>query len=115
MVVDGKVVTWLNGNLIKDQEISEETLRKIMLSHGLKHILADRINATDDPRLLAYLGDMWTSLLFYQQKLWGLPRAEASHNWSEIPKCCCHVMNPYDEKIGPNVSIKCPLHKHRIF
>ena len=114
VIVDGQIITWLNGNMIVDRGIQKGTVDKICFSHVVKYFLRERMMQTTDPRKLAHLGEFWTLLLFYQQRLWGFDQSEKMHDWTEIPHCKCSLGN-YTSKAESNITPRCPVHRHRIF
>ncbi len=108
--ISGVVIYRLNGALIEEQELSDETVQRIIETHQFKYFLIRRMFDVEDPTAIVRVGRIFTDLYFYQQSLWGFELDDTNHNWREIPRCRCNMGTGIKKK--PHAF--CPVHSHLI-
>jgi hypothetical protein len=105
-------VIMLNKHLIREKNISDETLNNIKRVHHEKLFLFTEMDKTDNVETLRSYAKMITKLEFELQELWCFPKDIKFHKFWELPKCKCPKMDN-DDAWGSGyyiVSGQCPIH-----
>ena len=98
----------LNPFLVKQQNLTEDCVARILELHKEKDLLFDKIEASGDPNILAEI----TEVEFKLQDAWGFARDEMWHAHFRIPGCKCPVMDGYDDLgFQKHYSAGCLLHQ----
>lgn len=110
---DGEIITRLNGNLAIRQNVTDEQLDALKLSHQLRHKLFKMAKAVlDQPLKLKMLANVFDALETEQQKLWNFETNPNMHMFFTFPGCACPVMDNR-ERFGTPYKIindNCPIH-----
>lgn len=114
---DGELLTRLNRGLAARQNVTDEQLSALVLSHQLRHILFEAAKqCLDEPLKLKMLGAVFEALEFEQQELWNFPRSADHHMFWEFPGCTCPRMDNR-ERWGTGhsiIALNCPVHGHKV-
>ena len=112
--VDGVAVTKLNHILVEKQNLNDEQVEALKLSHELKYRLLNIAKENiKDPYKLKMLSGIVDALESEQQKLWNFEVDPNYHQWFNFPGCSCPKMDN-KERIGTLhriISEDCPIHK----
>lgn len=109
---NGKPMFILNSFLVHKQNISDEQLEALKLSHQLKHVLFEGARSTSDPLKLKLLAVVFDTLESEQQKLWNFPVNTDFHRFFDLPGCTCPKLDN-DERLGTKYHIyskNCKIH-----
>lgn len=104
--------TYLNLRLVREKNLSMETVIKIKQKHLEVYNLVKALEKEQCPVVLKDLVNKWTKLQFELQKLWGFEQNPDFHRFWDLPKCTCPKIDNED-LYGMNFSIKnlkCILH-----
>ena len=108
----GEHIGFLNSDLIEQQGVTEEGIKRILDLHKLKSIVFDCMLDTDDADELHYLADCVEHVEYALQEAWGFPLDRNFHYWRNVPKCSCPELDNR-ERYGTEYRIidcKCPVH-----
>ena len=108
----GEHTGFLNSDLIKQQGITEEGIKRLLDLHKLKSIVFDCMRDTDDVDELHYLADCVEHVEYALQEAWGFPLDRNFHRWWDVPKCSCPELDNRG-RYGTEYRIidcKCPVH-----
>jgi len=110
--VDGKVITHLNSNLIRQQKLNEEDVARLKLLHVGQYSIREQMKLTDDKYLLKMFAEMITLIEFELQRTWKFPMDANWHRFWTLPKCQCPQMDNNDAyPTGRYVRVRsCPIH-----
>ena len=112
--LDGKVILYLNGELIHRMHLSDETVQKIINLHKFKYLLFKKMEQCSEEDL-----PLWNEYVvaceYALQRAWGLTEDGDYHRHWLTPRCKC----PKDggqESFGyySIYSRDCPVHKYLI-
>lgn len=110
---DGKIVTHLNENLAIRQNVTDEQLEALKLSHLLRRFLFDNAEKSlNEPLKLKMLAAVFDTLESEQQKLWNFGVNTDFHMFFTFPGCKCPKMDNR-ERLGTPYAIinsDCPIH-----
>lgn len=107
-----EVLCVLNPLLLIRQNINDEALEALKLSHQLKHLLFEAAKKTTNKSSLRLLAAHFDELEYHQQELWGFPQDENYHRFFDFPGCTCPKMDNED-RLGTAFKIyqdDCPIH-----
>lgn len=96
---DGTVLTRLNENLIKQQNLSSKQIEEVCRLHRMKHsiILAMKdASASNDVNLLRYCAERITDIEFMLQRAWGFTENINYHMFWLLPGCSCPTIDNMD-------------------
>lgn len=115
IIYQNEVIGRINKNLVKQQDITDVTLEKIKLKHGVKRFFLNwlaTINVADEPQTTKTLLDCITDIEYSLQDLWGFPKNSNYHKFWDLPQCKCPKMDNEDRYPGGYYVINgsCPLH-----
>lgn len=111
-IVFNGVVYHLNPILIKQNNISEENIKKIKEKYIQNLELFEKMKSENDIKKLKDLAKKVEDIEFELQVLWGFPKNKDFHEWFFVPKCSCPKMDN-KEMIGSNFRIinpSCIIH-----
>lgn len=112
VVVDGKIVTYLNSHLIARQKLNDEDVERLKLLHIGQYSIREQMKLTDDKYLLKMFAEMITLIEFELQRTWKFPMDANWHRFWTLPKCLCPQMDNNDAyPTGRYVRVQnCPIH-----
>ena len=110
--LDGKVILYLNSDLIKRLHLTPEDVTKIKNLHIFKHIIFEKMRSCDEASL-----PLWNNYVLHcecaLQRAWGFPEDSSYHKHWLTPRCTCPKEGG-QESLG-YYSIygrDCPVHKY---
>lgn len=109
---NGEVLCFLNSTLLERQQVTDEQLSALKMSHQLRHVIFEGAKSTTEPLKLKMLAAMFEALEFEQQELWNFPRDKNFHRWFDFPGCLCPKLDNAG-MIGIDRRIRaqnCPIH-----
>ena len=112
VIHEGKVISYLNPNLIKKNGVTILEVARIKELHCNKYKIFQQMEATDDPKLLKHYANIVEVLEFELQKHWHFVQNTMMHRWFDVPKCKCPKMDN-EERMGTKFRIfsaDCPIH-----
>lgn len=110
--VPGREEFFINPNLCKKQNITQEGLDELKATHILVQKTLEAMENTDDPHTLKMLNAAWKDHQFKLQKVWGFDMNADFHHWYTVPKCRCPKVDNA-ERWGTKYGIisgNCPIH-----
>lgn len=110
---DGKVIRMLNERLVTSQNLTDEQLEALKMSHQVRYMLFKAAETVlDQPLKLRMLAAVFDSLETEQQKLWGFKPDLTFHCFYNFPGCQCPVLDNQDRLgVAGKVHVsKCPIH-----
>jgi hypothetical protein len=110
---DDNVITRLNHHLAEKQNVTDEQLEALKLSHQLRWILFEAAKKVlDEPLKLKMLANIFDALETEQQKLWNFEPNPNHHYFFSFPGCKCPVMDNQDRLGTPHkiINQNCPIH-----
>jgi len=115
IIYKNKVIGKINSALVETLNISDLTLEKIKLKHGVKKFFVDwltDLNIKDNPGTAKTLQNVITNIEFELQDLWGFSRDIRYHKFWELPQCQCPKLDNEDRYPFGHYFINesCPLH-----
>ena len=114
VVLDNKVILYLNSDLIKRLHLTPEDVTKIKNLHIFKHIIFEKMRSCDEALL-----PLWNNyVLHYEcalQRACGFPEDSSYHKHWLTPRCCCPSLDNIDDYgYRSAYSAACPVHKYLI-
>lgn len=109
---DGDFITCLNYILVKKQNLSEDDIELLKLTHIIRALIFKAMKLTDNASELKRQASIFESLEFLQQELWKFEKNKNHHCWFEVPKCTCPILDNLD-RIGFEdcvINDSCPIH-----
>ena len=112
--LDGKVILYLNGELIHRMHLSDETVQKIINLHKFKYLLFKKMEQCSEEDL-----PLWNEYVvaceYALQRAWGFPEDSSYHRHWLTPRCCCPSLDNRDDYgYRSTYSAACPVHKYLI-
>lgn len=102
----------VNPAFVRKQNISDETLKQIIMLHKIRLRMHELVEKSDDKDELRTLSNSLIDLELNLQDLWGFDRDIRFYKFWNVSKCTCAKMDNEDMyPIGPYwYSGDCPLH-----
>lgn len=112
VVFKGQPQYQLNEHLIARQRLTDEDVKALVKVHKRKLALFDKLEKTDDVKVLKRGALSLQRIEFEMQRIWGFPLDENFHEWYLIPKCTCPKYDNADRRGTPYkvVNGSCPVH-----
>lgn len=114
---DGKLLYYLNPFLIKQQNLLDDDLEKVINLHNKIHDLFDEIEECSDVSKYHNYAALLENLEYELQDAWKFERDSSKHCWwYKIPHCKCPKLDNRD-RWGINervISEFCPVHSNNI-
>jgi hypothetical protein len=112
VIYEGKVISYLNPNLIKKNGLSINEVAKIKSLHCSKYIVFQAMENTDDVTTLKYYAKIVEGIEYDLQGTWHFAKSSMMHRWFDVPKCKCPKLDN-EERMGTKFRIfsaDCPIH-----
>jgi hypothetical protein len=113
---DGKIITSLNPQLAAHQNVSDEQLEALKLSHQLRWMIFEAAKKViEEPLKLKMLANIFDLLETEQQKLWNFKLNQNIHRFFDFPGCKCPKIDNADRLGTPYrvYSEECTIHGER--
>lgn len=115
VVFNGKVMTYINPNLVKKQGITDTVLKKIKKLHRDRIAIEEEMELCDSSDVinLKSLFDKWTDVQFSLQEAWGFKKDKSFHKFWTVPHCSCSYDDNEDDYMVSGIfhtDNKCPVH-----
>lgn len=112
VIYEGKVISYLNPNLIKKNGLNESEVAQLKLLHCKLYTVHLSMEAVDDPIQLHHYAMLVEQYEYDLQKVWHFAKSRMMHRWFDVPKCLCPKLDN-EERLGTKYRIivaTCPVH-----